>query len=39
MSFSNRGCASFFANTKGTGTSFLATLCVEFFDEIISFRI
>ena len=39
ISFSSRGCAKFFANTKGPGTSFQAAVFVDFFDEIISFGI
>ena len=34
-----RGCAQFFANTERPGTSFHVAVFVEFFDEIISFRI
>ena len=39
MSFANRSYASFFANTKGPGTSFLAAVFVKFVDEIFSFVI
>ena len=39
ISFSNRGCAKFSANTKGLGTSFQDADFVDFFDEIISFGI
>ena len=36
MSFSSRRYASFFANTKGPGTSFQPAVFVKFFDEIFS---
>ena len=39
ISFSNRVCVLFFANTKGPGADFQATVFVQFFDEIISFGI
>ena len=39
MSFAKRSYASFFANTKGPGTSFQAAVLVKFFDEIFSFVI
>ena len=38
-SFSNRVCASFFANIKGLGTRFLVAVFVEFFDKIFYFVI
>ena len=36
--FSDKYCASFFANTKKPGSSFQAPVFAEFFDEIISFN-
>ena len=39
ISFSNRGCAKFSANTKGPRTSFQDVDFVEFFDKIIYFGI
>ena len=39
ISFANRSYASFFENTKEPGTSYQATLFVNFFDEIFSFVI
>ena len=39
ISFANRSYASFFANTKGSGTSYQAAVFVNFFDEIFSFVI
>ena len=39
ISFANRSYASFFANTKGSGTSFEVAVFVKFFDEIFSFVI
>ena len=39
ISFANRSYASFFANIKGSGTSFQAGVFVQFFDEIFSFVI
>ena len=39
ISFSNRGCAWFFANTKGLETSFQVAVFAEFFDKIFSFVI
>ena len=39
ISFANRSYASFFANTKGPGTSFQAAVFVKIFDEIFSFVI
>ena len=37
MSFSSKRYASFFANTRGPGTSFQAAVFVKIFDEIFSF--
>ena len=37
VSFSNRGCAQFFVNTKGLGTSFQVAVFVEYFNKILIF--
>ena len=39
ISFYNRGCASFVANTKELGISFQVAVVIEFFDKIFSFVI
>ena len=39
ISFSNRGCAKFFVNTKGPGASCYVAVCAEYFENIFSFVI